>query len=320
MGTLDIKENLVQYEDRYLFIKKKPIMVGSKKDNPAWLYLGLDLARMSDEQHKLLKRARKKSLTVDEVYEALQAEGLFGVLSGTEIPCEELLPTYYLRQAAEQIFDIAKNYTKLLPLRVRNEATFQGHLLLSFAASCAVKMIQLRMKEANLFFGSRLACLRNQKCTIYANRIVTDVPQKEANDSYKALGIICPAEIPVRDGGIVYTPPESGSLPPEKKRRKKKQNPKTVAKEPVATVPGKRGRPKGSKNKKTLEREAMLAAKGIVPVKRKPGRPKGSKNKKTLEREALMAAQGIVPVKRKPGRPKGSKNKKTLEREAMLAT
>ena len=320
MGTLDAKENLVQFEDRYLFIKKKPIMVGSKKDNPAWLYLGLDLARMSDEQHKLLKRARKNSLTTDEVYEALQAEGLFGVLSGTDIPCEELLPTYYLRQAAEQIFDIAKNYTKLLPLRVRNEATFQGHLLLSFVASCAVKMIQLRLKEANLFFGSRLACLRNQKCTIYANRIVTDVPQKEANDSYKALGIICPAEIPVRDDGIVYTPPESGSLPPEKKKRwKKKQDLTTAAKEPTTKVPGKRGRRKGSKNKKTLEREAMLAAQGVVSVKRKPGRPKGSKNKKTLEQEALMAAQGIVPIKRNPGRPKGSKNKKTLEREAALA-
>ena len=320
MGNLDAKENLVQYEDRYLFIKKKSIMVGSRKDNPAWLYLGLDLARMSDEQHKLLKRARKNSLTTDEVYEALQTEGLFGVLSGTDIPCEELLPTYYLRQAAEQIFDIAKNYTKLLPLRVRNEATFQGHLLLSFVASCAVKMIQLRLKEANLFFGSRLACLRNQKCTIYANRIVTDVPQKEANDSYKALGIICPAEIPVRDGGIVYTPPESGSLPPEKmKRRKKKQDPTTTAKEPTIKVPGKRGRRKGSKNKKTLEREALLAAQGIVPVKRKRGRPSGSKNKKTLEREALMAAQGIKSIKRKPGRPPGSKNKKTLEREAALA-
>ena len=320
MGTLDAKENLVQFEDRYLFIKKKPIMVGSKKDNPAWLYLGLDLARMSDEQHKLLRRARKNSLTTDEVYEALQAEGLFGVLSGTDIPCEELLPTYYLRQAAEQIFDIAKNYTKLLPLRVRNEATFQGHLLLSFVASCAVKMIQLRLKEANLFFGSRLACLRNQKCTIYANRIVTDVPQKEANDSYKALGIICPAEIPVRDDGIVYTPPESGSLPPEKKKRwKKKQDLTTAAKEPTTKVPGKRGRRKGSKNKKTLEREAMLAAQGVVSVKRKPGRPKGSKNKKTLEQEALMAAQGIVPIKKNPGRPKGSKNKKTLEREAALA-
>ncbi len=321
LGTLDAKENLVQYEDRYLFIRKKPVMVGSNKDNPAWLYLGLDLARMSDEQHKLLKRARSSSLTTDEVYEALQTEGLFGVLSGTDIPCEELLPTYYLRQAAEQIFDIAKNYTKLLPLRVRTDATFRGHLLLSFAASCAVKMIQLRLKEANLFFGSRLACLRNQKCTIYANRIVTDEPQKEANDSYKALGITCPAEIPMRDGYIVYTPPESGSLPPEKKKhRKKKQDPQAVDVEvPAAKAPGKRGRRKGSKNKKTLEREAIQAAKGIVPIKQKRGRPPGSKNKKTLEREALMTAQGIKPIKRKRGRPPGSKNKKTLEREAALA-
>lgn len=321
MGTLDTKENLVQYEDRYLFIKKKPIMVGSNKDNPAWLYLGLDLARMSDEQHKLLKRARKKSLTTDEVYEALQSEGLFGVLSGTEIPCEELLPTYYLRQAAEQIFDIAKNYTKLLPLRVRTDATFRGHLLLSFIASCAVKMIQLRLKEANLFFGSRLACLRNQKCTIYANRIVTDEPQREANDSYKALGIKCPAEIPMKDGSIVYTPPESGSLPPEKKkRRKKQQNPSAAdAESTTAKGPGKRGRRKGSKNKKTLEREALMAAQGTAPVKRKRGRPPGSRNKKTLEREALMAAQGIKPIKRKRGRPPGSKNKKTLEREAAVA-
>lgn len=320
LGTLDEKENLVQYEDRYLFIKKKTVMVGSNKDNPAWLYLGLDLARMSDEQHKLLKRARRSSLTTDEVYEALQAEGLFGVLSGTEIPCEELLPTYYLRQAAEQIFDVAKNYTKLIPLRVRTDATFRGHLLLSFIASCTVKMIQLRLKEANLFFGSRLACLRNQKCTIYTNRIVTDEPQKEANDSYKALGIICPAEIPVKEGKMIYVPPESGSLPPEKRKHKKRQKSSEKNAEASATTEsGKRGRPKGSKNKKTLEREALQAAQGIVPIKRKRGRPPGSKNKKTLEREALMAAQGIKPIKRKRGRPPGSKNKKTLEREAALA-
>ena len=320
LGTLDEKENLVQYEDRYLFIKKKTVMVGSNKDNPAWLYLGLDLARMSDEQHKLLKRARRSSLTTDEVYEALQTEGLFGVLSGTEIPCEELLPTYYLRQAAEQIFDVAKNYTKLLPLRVRTDATFRGHLLLSFIASCTVKMIQLRLKETNLFFGSRLACLRNQKCTIYTNRIVTDEPQKEANDSYKALGIICPAEIPVKEGKMIYVPPESGSLPPEKRKRKKRQKSSEKNAEASATTEsGKRGRPKGSKNKKTLEREALQAAQGIVPIKRKRGRPPGSKNKKTLEREALMAAQGIKPIKRKRGRPPGSKNKKTLEREAALA-
>lgn len=319
LGSLDEKENLVRYEDRYLFIKKKKVMVGSRKDNPAWLYLGLDLGRMSDEQHKLLKRAKRDSLSTEEVYAALQEEGLFGVLSGEEIGCEGILPAYYTRQAAEQIFDTAKNYTKLLPLRVRTEETFRGHLLLSFVASCAVKMVQLRLKEANLFFGSRLVCLRNQKCTIYQNRIVTDEPQREANDSYKALGITCPAEIPLCDGRLVYIPPKPGTLPPEKEGRKRKTRAKAVETEathPVAVSSNKkRGRPAGSKNKKTIEKEAS-ASMEEANRKRGRGRPKGSKNKKTLEREATQAAQGSMeaPAKKR-GRPKGSRNRKTAERE-----
>ena len=181
-------------------------------------------------------------------------------------------------------------------------------------------MIQLRLKDANLFFGSRMACLRNQKCTIYQNRIVTDEPQREANDSYKALGMTCPAEIPVREGRLVYIPPASGTLPPEKKKRKRKiqqapAKPSETTSEAVTQPAKKRGRPPGSKNRKTLEREALESLKGTTP-KRGKGRPKGSKNKKTLEREALMAAQELSPVKKKRGRPKGSKNKKTLEREA----
>ena len=323
LGSLDEKENLVKFEDRYLFIKKKLVMVGSRRDNPAWLYLGLDLGRMSDEQHKLLRRAKKNSLSTDDVYEALQTEGLFGVLSGEDIGCEEILPAYYQRQAAEQIFDVAKNYTKLLPLRVRTDATFRGHLLLAFAATCAVKMIQIRLKEANLFFGSRLACLRNQKCAIYPKRIVTDEPQKEANDSYKALGIVCPEEIPIVDGCVVYTPPKAGTLPQEKKRQRRKRKNSVDESETqgglsaISGVVRKRGRPKGAKNKKTIERETSELTNGTPQTKCK-GRPKGSKNKKTIERETELSAKGIEQVKRKRGRPKGSKNKKTLDREAGI--
>lgn len=324
-GSLDAKENLIKYEDRYLFIKKKQVMVGSKKENPAWLYLGLDLARMSDEQHKLLKRARKKCLSTEEVYEALQKEGLFGILSGEDIGCESILPAYYMRQSAEQIFDFAKNYTKLLPLRVRTEETFRGHLLLSFVASCAVKMIQLRLKEANLFFGSRLACLRNQKCTIYQNRIVTDEPQREANESYKALGIACPEEIPVKDGRMVYVHPEPGTLPAEKKTRKGKKKANKTSEKMVpsnqnTTNKNQQGNDKSRQpnGKVVSEQKETPIESDIVPPKRGRGRPKGSKNKKTLEREAAMAAQGITEPKRGKGRPKGSKNKKTLAREAAI--
>lgn len=314
LSSIETKENFVKYEDRYLFIIKHPVMVGSNKDNPAWIYLGLDCSRMSDEQHKLLKRAKRDSLSTDEVYAAMQNEGVFGILSGEDYSCDEILPAYYQRQAAEQIFDFAKNYTKLLPLRTSTNATFHGHLLLSYIATCVVKMIQLRLKEANLFFGSRLACLRNQKCTIYENRIVTDEPQREANDTYKAFQLQCPESIPIVGGRLSYTPPEAGSIPKERKRRKKADGANDKQENPK---PKRRGRPKGSKNKKTIEQEARLAEQGIAP-KRGRGRPKGSKNKKTLEREAMEAASGMSK-KRGPGRPKGSKNKKTLEREAALA-
>ncbi len=300
LATIVSRENFVKYEDCYLFIKKKKILAGSHKNHPAWMYLGLDCSRMSDEQHKLLKCAKRSPLSLDEVYDAMQTEGIFGILSGMDYGCEEILPAYYQRQAAEQIFDFAKNYTKLLPLRTNNEATFRGHLLLSYIASCAVKMIQLRLKEANLFFGSRLACLRNQKCTIYPNRIVTDVPQKEANDTYKAFGMKCPDAIPIRDGVLAYVPPAAGSIPPEQKKRKGKKV--TACREPDREEPKKRGRPKGSKNKSTLEREAMMETQSNIG-KRGRGRPKGSKNKATLEREARDAA--AKKVKRGPGRPKG---------------
>lgn len=314
LSTIEAKENFVKYEDRYLFIIKRPVMVGSKKGNPAWMYLGLDCSRMSDEQHKLLKRAKRESLSSDEVYEAMQNEGVFGILSGEDYTREEILPAYYQRQAAEQIFDFAKNYTKLLPLRTSTDETFAGHLLLSYAATCVVKMIQLRLKEANLFFGSRLACLRNQKCTIYDNRIVTDEPQREANDTYKAFGMKCPDSIAVVNGCLMHNPPAPGTIPKERKKRQKAG--KAVMK-PETQKPKRKGRPKGSKNKKTLEREAALAAQGITK-KRGKGRPKGSKNKKTLEREAMDSALG-KKQRRGPGRPKGSKNKKTLERAVQQA-
>lgn len=312
-STLERKENFVKYEDRYVFIKKRQVMVGSGKNNPAWMYLGLDCGRLSDEQHKLMKRASKDNLTKEEVFDAMQGEGLFGVISGKEYSCEEILPAYYQRQAAEQIFDFAKNYTKLLPLRTNNAETFQGHLLLSYMASCAVKMIQMRLKVADLFLGSRLACMRNQKCTIYQNRIVTDDAQKEVNETYAAFGMKCPASIPIVNDRLEYIPPESDTLPPEKKKRGRKAKPK--AKEEIGSSVikdseprRKPGRPKGSKNKKTLEQEALEESLPAKP-KRGRGRPKGSKNKKTIERELLEQAS----KKRGRGRPKGSKNRKQSE-------
>ena len=136
----------------------------------------------------------------------MQTEGIFGIIFGKNYGNAEILPAYYTRQDAEQIFDFAKNYTKLLLLRVCSEETFNGHLLLSYMASCMVKMIQFWLREANLFWGSRLLYLRNQKCTVYKSRIVTEVPQKDANDTYKAFEMKCPSSSPFKYGVLQYNP------------------------------------------------------------------------------------------------------------------
>ena len=296
-NDLDSRENFVKYEDRFIFIKKKKVMVGTKNLNPAWLYLGLDCSRVTDEQRKLFKRAGQNGMTTDAVYDAMQAEGLFGILSGQEYDREEILPAYYQRQSAEQIFDFAKNYTKLLPLRTSTEATFRGHLLLSYIATCAVKLLQIELKNTNFLMGSRLECLRNQKCTVYKSKIVTDVPQKVASDTYKALGIICPPSIAIANGKLAC------KVQLAKKSKTAKQG-KADSGTTEAASTKKRGRPFGSKNRKTIEQEAS-APEPRIPKKR--GRPRGAKNKATLAREA-EAMKNAAPRKR--GRPIGSKNRK----------
>jgi len=250
LAALESRENFVNFEDRYLFIKKKKVMVGSHGDNPAFLYLGLDCSRFNDEQRKLFKKAKKTRLSIDEVYETMSDQGLFAILSGTDYSIDEILPAYYQRQAAEQIFDFAKNYTKLLPLRTHSEETFRGHLILSYMATCAVKMIQMKLEESELLMGSRLSFMRNQKCTVYPTRVITDTPPKEIGDTYAAFGIQCPQSIPLVDGMLVYSPPAAvGSKKKAKppKTEKPKGTPGRPRKNPLpeqSAAPKKRGRPK----------------------------------------------------------------------------
>ena len=87
------------------------------------------------------------------------------------------------------MFDFARNYTRLLPLRIHNENTFRGHVLLSYIATCVVKMIHMKMGKEGYVFGSSLSVLRNLKYTAYTSKLITDVPPNAINDIYRLFGI-----------------------------------------------------------------------------------------------------------------------------------
>ena len=102
-------------------------------------------------------------------------------------------------QQIEQVFDIGKNYAEMLPLRVQTEETFRGHLLLTFIVTVVLKHLQDALLKTTFNPISVFLNLRNQKCKVFAGKIVTHEPFKKANDVYKLFKIKCPAVIPSKN-------------------------------------------------------------------------------------------------------------------------
>ncbi|NLZ64362.1 MAG: transposase [Lentisphaerae bacterium] len=199
LPTLESKENLVAYNDRYLYVKR--VKCELVETYPAYAYVCMDIERKNDEARKLFRRARKCEMKTGEVHEAMEAQGTFVIVTSRKMAREKVLPQYYQRQQIEQIFDIGKNHARFLPINVQTEETFRGHLLLTFIAAVAMKKIQTRLLSTVYNPMSLFLCLRNQKCKVYENLVVTQEPQKKANDCYKAFAIKCPTTLPRKNGG-----------------------------------------------------------------------------------------------------------------------
>jgi transposase len=75
--------------------------------------------------------------------------GYFCLLSSNKLEQDYILPLYYTRQTVEQILDISKTNLHILPLRIHNEDTFRGHIMLSFM------VILLYLKLNNCFDGQK---------------------------------------------------------------------------------------------------------------------------------------------------------------------
>ena len=193
--TLEAKEHFIEYNGRYVFLKCAPCELDSR---PAYAYIGLDVTRKGAESQGTMRRAKAKKMSAGQVYDAMQDQGLFILVSSRRIAADKVLPLYYTRQQIEQIFDIGKHYADFLPLRVHNEDTFRGHLLLTFIVAVVIKMIQDDLKNSSITPMSLFLNLRNQKCKIYDDKIITQEAFKKARECYDFFGIKCPVTLPVK--------------------------------------------------------------------------------------------------------------------------
>jgi hypothetical protein len=193
--TLEREENLVEYNGRYVYLKCVPCKIS---EYDAYAYIGLDVERKSSEASNIIKKAKNRNMSISQVYNAMQKQGFFILISSRRIAIEKVLPLYYTRQQIEQIFDIGKNYAEMLPLRVQKEETFRGHLLMTFLATIVLKKIQDSLRKTSYTPMSLFLNLRNQKCKVYTNKVVTQEAFKKANDCYKHFKIECPVEIKIK--------------------------------------------------------------------------------------------------------------------------
>lgn len=200
---LERPENLVQYNNRLLYIKKSYAEISSKYKG--WIYVCKDIAREAIEEDKLLNRNDLGQLSKEEIYDELAVDGIFVMVSTNELSKEEILPIYYTRQEVEQTFDVAKNDASLLPLRIQSEENLRGHLLLVFIATAIRKLIEKTLNDPStkgmpkkgrkLNTGSLLQNLGYQHAKVFADEIIPQEANSKANLGYRVFGIESPLSI-----------------------------------------------------------------------------------------------------------------------------
>ena len=198
LPNLMTSANALRYGNRLLYVKKVPVRLYG---NAGFAYIGVDTDNRNQRMKKTAFAAMDDKLPLEDADKQMSSLGVFIIISSEDIKREEILPLYYTRQQIEQVFDLGKNNADILPLRVQNEDTFRGHLMLTFLATVLLQRLQRdilakRKKKDKINPEGALIALRNQKCKVYTDEIVPQEAVKNVNDVYKLFKIKCPTAIP----------------------------------------------------------------------------------------------------------------------------
>ena len=197
-GSSDLKtsNNLIEFMGRFVYVKEVECRVGTKQ-NTAYAFLCYDVAAASDENDKTIANAKKLSKKKlkekhSDFHKIFETSGIFIILSSLPFKREEILNVYYNRLIVEQYFDLGKGLSRLIPLRVHSEDRVLGHMMLCQIAATINLYVQKTLEQSynnsvELYLG-----LRNQKCTVYSTRIITNEAQSSATILYDKFKIKYP--------------------------------------------------------------------------------------------------------------------------------
>lgn len=195
---------LVKQNHRLVRVKKIPCTLNEKTNNngevireghKAYAYLCVDEQRSALEKLSLIQKVADGSMSTQDYEKKMENAGIFVLVSKRSIRADKILELYYTRQEIEQVFDFGKNYAGLLPLSVRTEETFRGHMILTFIATVLVKMLSQSLQSTRYPVKPTLANLATHQCTDINGRFITMEPNKNARLAYEAVGVDYPVFI-----------------------------------------------------------------------------------------------------------------------------
>ena len=101
LSKLKQPENLIEFNGRYVYAKQVECIVGK---HTAYAYLCFDVDASSDENHKAIKRSRKRKISDDDMHKLFESSGLFVIISSLPYQADEILTVYYTRQLVDATF------------------------------------------------------------------------------------------------------------------------------------------------------------------------------------------------------------------------
>lgn len=196
LKNLVSKQNAVLYNNRLVYIKCIPCLIGQKEDRPAYAYLCKDMTMHNEGQKHAIERAGDENLSGQDIFDDLQKQGVFVLITTRKVATDKLLPLYYMRDQVEKIFELCKQGGKILPINIETEDTLRGHLMITFLATVVLKMMSEKLKKTSLTTESMFMNLHEQHAIVYDKEFITTEPVKKMNDAYKAFKVQCPTTIP----------------------------------------------------------------------------------------------------------------------------
>ena len=148
-----------------------------------------------EQEKRIIQRAEDESLSGADIFDDLQKQGFFVLISTRKVSKDKSLPLYYMRDQVEKIFELCTQGGKFLPINVESEDTFRGHLMMTFMASAILKLMSDKLRKTSLTTESMFMILHEQHAMIYDDEFITTEPAKKMNEAYKAFKLQCPERI-----------------------------------------------------------------------------------------------------------------------------